>query len=116
MRDANAHRLKAWRSAVAGQAAIAWDGEPIAAAVHVGLRFVFPRPASARRRVWPSVKPDLDKLTRAVLDALTGSLIVDDAQVVSLRAVKEYSAVGAGVVVVVRAMAEQTELAHMEDA
>jgi Holliday junction resolvase RusA-like endonuclease len=36
--------------------------------------------------------PDLDKLTRAVLDALTGIVWTDDAQVVAVAATKRRSA------------------------
>lgn len=36
-------------------------------------------------------KPDLDKLARCVLDALTGICYVDDCQVVTLAATKSYS-------------------------
>jgi crossover junction endodeoxyribonuclease RusA len=35
--------------------------------------------------------PDIDKVCRAVLDALTGILYRDDAQVVALSAVKTYA-------------------------
>lgn len=39
-------------------------------------------------------KPDVDKLTRAVLDALTGTCIKDDSQVVSIVCHKRYGAAG----------------------
>ena len=38
----------------------------------------------------PTTKPDVDKVARAVLDALTSVVYVDDAQVVSLRIAKAY--------------------------
>jgi len=38
----------------------------------------------------PAIQPDLDKLIRAVLDALTGVCYDDDAQVVMLLATKQY--------------------------
>ena len=41
-------------------------------------------------RDYPTVKPDLDKMVRSVLDALTGILYVDDAQIIALAASKEY--------------------------
>jgi hypothetical protein len=40
------------------------------------------------------VKPDLDKLVRAVGDALTGILYRDDAQIVSLNASKRFAGLG----------------------
>lgn len=57
----------------------------------VRLEFVMPRPSSAPKRSTPPAikRPDLDKLVRAVLDAI-GSAGVwrDDSQVVDLRTVK----------------------------
>jgi crossover junction endodeoxyribonuclease RusA len=59
--------------------------------VDLNLVFVLRRPASApKRRKRPAVKPDLDKLIRATLDALTGVLFLDDGQVCSLSVTKEY--------------------------
>jgi Holliday junction resolvase RusA-like endonuclease len=40
--------------------------------------------------IWPCVRPDIDKLARAVLDALTGVLWTDDGQVCSLELEKHY--------------------------
>ena len=57
--------------------------------VEVKLRFVLPRPKTVDRTL-PSVRPDLDKLERAVLDSLTGVVLVDDGQVVKLSSTKEY--------------------------
>ena len=36
------------------------------------------------------MKPDLDKLIRAVLDGLTGVAYVDDSQVILIQATKTY--------------------------
>lgn len=48
--------------------------------------------AVGRRLTQPSVRPDLDKLCRAVLDALTDAGIWhDDSQVCSLSAIKVYA-------------------------
>lgn len=52
--------------------------------------FEFNRPRSVKRRRHPSVKPDLDKLLRAVLDALTNVCWQDDAQVVHVTCEKRY--------------------------
>lgn len=54
--------------------------------------FVLPRPKSApKRRVWPTVKPDTDKLLRALCDALTDcGAWLDDAQVVRMSVEKRY--------------------------
>lgn len=65
---------------------------PYGDAVHVALTFVFVRPRSVKpaQRPHHTVKPDLDKLTRAILDALTGTVLVDDSRVVSIQAHKRY--------------------------
>lgn len=58
--------------------------------VAVDVRFLLTRGKSVKRGQ-PYVKPDLDKLARAVLDALTGCCYADDGQVVKVIAVKEYA-------------------------
>ena len=56
------------------------------------LHFSLPRPKSLAKKKAPHLKkPDLDKLVRAVNDALTGILYHDDAQIVSILASKEYA-------------------------
>jgi crossover junction endodeoxyribonuclease RusA len=68
-----------------------------ASPVHCEIRCFLPRPKAYLRpanrdRDVPHVgRPDLDKLTRAVLDALTHVLFDDDAQVIELIAVKRYA-------------------------
>jgi Holliday junction resolvase RusA-like endonuclease len=58
--------------------------------VRATLRFWIPRPKSVRRE-HPTARPDLDKLVRCLLDAVTvAQLIADDAQVVELSARKDY--------------------------
>jgi Holliday junction resolvase RusA-like endonuclease len=50
----------------------------------------------------PTVKPDIDKLCRAILDALTdsGAIFDDDSQVVQLVASKNYSTLAQPYVVI----------------
>jgi Holliday junction resolvase RusA-like endonuclease len=61
--------------------------------LRVRMDFVFAKPKSApKSRLHPDVRPDLGKLVRGVEDAMTGSLIKDDAQIVSLDVSKEYGA------------------------
>lgn len=69
---------------------------PTLAPVHVVVDFVMPRRASApKRRTDPHVrKPDGDKLTRCVWDALTHIVFVDDAQVVSWAGGKREAEIG----------------------
>src|SRR5262245_54945311 len=82
---------KDWQALVASQAQdCAGDGLFVGAVV-LTVTFRLPRPVSAPRRVIHHLtKPDLDKLTRNVLDALTGVLYADDKQVVDLHARKRY--------------------------
>lgn len=86
--------LAVWRSSVAW-AAVQAGAKVSDAPIAITMVFVMPRPKSVNR-VLPTVAPDLDKLIRAVLDALTGVCYGDDAQVVSINAHKIYGA-GAGV-------------------
>lgn len=73
-------RLRAWRKSVAWVARAALGAtEPTADAVRVRCHFLV-RPQRH------GDAPDLDKLVRAVLDALTGIAFVDDKQVVQLDA------------------------------
>lgn len=88
LRDANAGRLKPWREKVA--TAARETGSRFDGPVTVTLIFTMPRPKRPRFK-FPAVKPDLDKLERAVFDGLTdGGLIADDALVVEVWARKEY--------------------------
>jgi Holliday junction resolvase RusA-like endonuclease len=71
-------------------------GAQLTGSVSVSCCFALPRPKKYQRRgVEPAhcVAPDLDKLVRGVLDALSQVVFVDDAQVVSLSAVKYYAAI-----------------------
>jgi Holliday junction resolvase RusA-like endonuclease len=63
-------------------------------AVRVTVTFHLPRPKKYQRRglaVAHTKAPDLDKLVRAVLDALAAIAYHDDAQVVELVAAKYYA-------------------------
>jgi len=81
-----------WRERVALAAHQVMDGTgSYIGPVRVTVRFVMPRPKSApkTRYVYAAKRPDLDKLVRAILDAITDVCIADDAQVVELIASKE---------------------------
>lgn len=77
-------KLKPWRQQVSGTAVASIKTlvkRPFAVEVHVA--FFFDRPASlARQVVHKTTKPDVDKLLRSILDALTGIAYEDDAQVI----------------------------------
>lgn len=91
-------RVKPYRALVSLAASQARTEAPTQQPVGIAIAFVFVRPKShytskgELRAGAPSHpgKPDIDKLCRAVLDALTGILYHDDAQVVSLSASKRY--------------------------
>lgn len=88
--------LATWRRLVADVAQRFAPDEPWEGPVGIDLHFGLPKPKSApkTRRVWPDKRPDLDKLTRAVLDALTYVVFADDSQVVEIQATKDYGAPG----------------------
>lgn len=89
-------KVKPWRedvknAALAARRAAQW--EPLVGPVTVSILFTLRKPISApkRRRTWPIKKPDLDKLIRSTLDALTSAgIYADDSQVVTLAASKHY--------------------------
>lgn len=98
MRETNL-RLPAWRSLVA-DAALATKLPLINEPVSIAITFRFLRAKghynksglspNAPSHLTSKQKGDIDKLTRAILDALTGTLLHDDSQVVQLSAHKRY--------------------------
>ncbi len=87
--------LKPWRqmvSATALEKLGVFRGSGLEA-VRVDIDFFFSKPKSAKKRVFPTVKPDIDKLARAILDGLTGIAYKDDAQVIFLQTRKFYDAI-----------------------
>jgi crossover junction endodeoxyribonuclease RusA len=79
-----------WRDRVSWHVAQSWPTGQLSGPVRVRLSFVMPRPAATpKRKTPPAIKrPDTDKLSRAVFDALTGVCWRDDSQVVDLHATK----------------------------
>lgn len=83
--------LRAWRKTVTAAAAEAYgDRAPVEGPLQVELEFRLARGKTVRRPM-PSVRPDVDKLTRACFDSLTGVVFKDDAQVVTVLARKRYA-------------------------
>ena len=80
--------LAQWRSSIALAAKKA-GARPTRAPMTIKLKFTMPKPRTVNRN-YPSVPPDLDKLIRGVLDALTAIAYVDDGQVVEIYAEKIY--------------------------
>lgn len=82
--------LAVWRQAIAARAREA-GATPQPGPVAITLTFRLLRPPSRpKRETQPDRRPDLDKLVRATLDALTGIAFLDDAQVVRCLAEKRY--------------------------
>lgn len=93
-----------WRERIASELA-RLNLEPTRDPVYVSMFFIFARPKSHLKKngdltrsapVWPATRPDLDKLARAALDAMTGLVFVDDSQVVYLNARKSYGTTQSG--------------------
>ena len=90
-------KLNAWRDTIAQQIATQTAHRLIEAPIRLQLVFTLPRPKSVpiSRRATPTTKPDLDKLTRAVMDAISleryCQVIKDDSLVTDLHAAKRYA-------------------------
>ena len=103
------------RETAAYEAAVRWcykacaqGTPPLTVPCAVEMVFRFPIPASARRKRLPdrikpgephTHRPDIDNLSKAVLDALNGLAFTDDALVVEISARKEYGEPGAEVTI-----------------
>lgn len=91
MYDAAGAALRDWRSQVAWCARLAARSTKLEGAVSVELDFRIARPKRPRS-TRPITRPDVDKLVRALLDALTSAGVWnDDGQVVRLLATKVYA-------------------------
>lgn len=92
--------LPEWRNTVREALIRDWEDETFPfkyQAVSVRLLFRLPKPKVTANDM-PVTRPDIDKLARAVLDAMTGPIIADDSQVVRLLVTKCYD-LNPGVVV-----------------
>lgn len=101
-----------WRNAVTWEATHAMNGAPpYTGPLELHVIFQFPRPKSHFRTgrhaaelkpsapAWCATKPDTDKLLRAIGDALTGVVAVDDSQFVKVTALKVYGTPKASVLI-----------------
>jgi Holliday junction resolvase RusA-like endonuclease len=92
-------KLQPWRNAVALEAR-RFGQNKITGPVRLSVSFMFERPKSHLTKsglakhapLQPIYKPDLDKLTRAVGDALSVNchLLQDDSQITEINATKRY--------------------------
>ena len=97
---ANAKKQAAWVRAIREAAT---GRQPIDGPVCVAIAFRLPRPTGHRTKrgelrqsapLHPAVAPDLDKLARCTLDALTGLAFDDDSRVIALVVSKQYAVPG----------------------
>lgn len=104
MVEAAGQKLKVWRKAIADscQSIISEEHSLLLGPIRVEVDFYLPRPASVthKKRPYPIVPPDLDKLARAALDGIgqgisgksgDGLIWGDDSQVIELVATKSYA-------------------------
>jgi Holliday junction resolvase RusA-like endonuclease len=111
MREANPNTAP-WRSTVTAAANKTMAGRPpLVGPLELRATFAFVRPASHYRSgrhagelkpsapAYRSSRPDLDKLVRAIGDALTGVVYRDDAQIAIVRAEKHYGTPCAHIVI-----------------
>lgn len=86
--------LSGWKNAVAWSAKAAMGSRiPSVLPIELIIDFVLPVPSKREGQLWPLEQRtgDLDKLVRAIMDAMTSIVYKDDTQVVRLLAMKRYS-------------------------
>jgi len=115
-------RLAPWMQQIRAECCKVRSGPLWDMAVELELTFMFPRPkgdfgtgrnagtlkASAPR--YKITRPDLDKVERAVKDALTGVLYVDDSVVVKTTKEKKFDSHYPGVMIRARTMSDDLGL------
>ncbi len=121
-------QVKPWRESIAFIAGMNFKDAPIATPVEMSITFFFPRPKShygtgkhsrvlkANAPEYMATPPDLDKLTRAVCDALTGVIYSDDKQICHFTVCKLYATShGPGAQVSVRAIRSAADTAKGDE-
>lgn len=101
--ESNEKRIRPWRATLAAAAAEAMQGQSLLPGpVQLKVEFVFPRPKGhfgtgrnadslkASAPTYVQTKPDLDKLVRAIGDALSGIVLRDDSQIAHVNVWKVY--------------------------
>ncbi|MFG2970860.1 RusA family crossover junction endodeoxyribonuclease [Streptomyces sp. NPDC048288] len=89
-------KVKPWREAVTEAitaAILRGDAQRLAGPVRADITFTMPKPTSApkRRRTYPAVSPDIDKLERSTFDAITAAKAwEDDGRVIESHVRKVY--------------------------
>lgn len=90
VREQTGPKLVLWRKEISRCAAERWRGDVLDEAVWLEVTFVMPRGKTVKRPL-PTVAPDLDKLVRAVGDALKGIIYKDDCLIVKTVSMKVYT-------------------------
>jgi len=85
------------------------DRSPFRGPVSVILKFYITKPKSIPKyKQFPDTRPDLDNYVKAVTDALTSIIYIDDKQICGLQAYKMYAiATNPGTSIEVRALQER---------
>lgn len=81
--------LPEWDTVIRIEAGDAMSGPLWEGPVEIDALFTFVRPRTSKR-AQPTVKPDIDKLCRALCDAMADRVYRNDTQVVGIRAYKAY--------------------------
>jgi len=98
-------KTKPWRQEIAGVVLTEMERRGFARLgreipVKVSAGFTFARPQGLPKRIISkTTKPDLDKLVRSLLDAMTGLVFEDDSQVVEMHVRKHFGVPGVRVLV-----------------
>lgn len=90
-------KTKPWEASISAAAYEHWTMQGNAMLdepVHMVLLFTMPQPTSRKKAKECDRKPDIDKLARSVLDALSGIVFVDDSRVTKLNCSKIYGTPG----------------------
>jgi len=111
--DQSGEKLTSWRELIGWEAKAAWSSGTVKGRVCVHLHFKMSRPnghygtgrnASMVKESSPQYHtqvPDIDKLTRAILDALTGVVFRDDSQVQEIHVTKKWTEGDQGVLIMI---------------
>ena len=88
----NKPSLTAWRDLIGFTAKQAWGTRPLLDwPVRMTCAFYFPKPQRPQHDGWASTSLDLDKLIRAVGDALQGVVLKNDSRIVAITAQKRWA-------------------------
>lgn len=86
--------LHSWRGVIAAAASLVIQengSSLLCGPVIVEVTFYLPRAKNAKKKLFPDTRPDLDKLQRAVGDALSGIAYVDDSRIVDWHPRKRFA-------------------------